>query len=168
MKIRSSYILYGIIAIALAVWALSFLGGDARRIRSRLAELEALIEKNEQENNLVAANKARLLGGFFTSSFEIDIVPFSQVVTDRQQLMRVAMGYRSRSERIGVVFREQELAIDAERRSADMGLIAELTGRRMSLTPERYDLRIRWSEEDGEWRIRRLEVLEMPEGLALP
>lgn len=162
MKVRSSYILYGIVAIALAVWALSFLGGDARRIRHRLDELEELIEKTEQENNLVAANKARLLGGFFTNRFEIEIVPYSQVVTDRQQLMQVAMGYRSRSERIGVAFREEELAIDAERRSADMGVVAELTGRRVSLTPERYDLLIQWSEEDGEWRIRRLEVLEVP------
>jgi len=164
VKLRSSYVLYGVVAIALAVWALSLLDRDARRIRRRLAEIEELIEKNGQENSLVAANKARLLGGFFTTAFEIDILPYSQVVTDRQQLMRAAMGYRSRSQRIGVSFCEQDLAIDGERRSADMELVAELTGRRVSLAPERYQLRMQWSEEDGEWRIRRLEVLEMPEG----
>ncbi|MCP4664540.1 MAG: hypothetical protein GY856_54845 [bacterium] len=162
MKFRSSYVLYGVVAIAVAAWALSLLGSDARRIRRRLAEFEELIEKNGQENNLVAANKARLLGGFFTKTFEIDIVPFSQVVTDRQQLMRVAMGYRSRSQRIGVAFREQDLSIDDQRRSADMGLVAELTGRTVSLAPERYQLRMQWSEEEGEWRIRRLEVIEGP------
>ncbi len=163
MKIRGSQLLWIVLAAAAVVWAASrFLGGETQRIRRQLAELEQLIEKAEGENNLIGANKVRRIGELMAPQFEIEIVPYSQVVRDRQQLLRVAMGYRSRSPTIEVDFRDQEIEVDTARRSASHRAVAVLSGQGRG--QESYRVAFQWTQIEGEWRLRRIDVLEVLEG----
>ena len=43
MQARSSYLLYGLLALAVAVWFYSQMGGEKRRILKRLERLEELV-----------------------------------------------------------------------------------------------------------------------------
>ena len=164
MKIRGSQLLWVVLAAAAVIWAGSrLLGGEARKIRRQLAELEQLIEKEEGESNLIGANKVRRIGELLAPQFEIDIVPYSQVVRDRQQLLRVAMGYRSRSATIEVDFRQHEIDVDAAARSASHRAVAVLSGRDRGR--ESYRIAFQWTEIEGEWLVRRIDVLEVLEGV---
>jgi hypothetical protein len=79
--------------------------------------------------------------------------------------MQVTLGYRRRAERIGLDFHDRELTVDPRLRVADLTTTATLTGRTAgSAYRERYRLRLGWVEEEGEWRIRRIELLEVLDG----
>lgn len=166
MRIRPSFVLYAAIAVAVLVWALGSLGGDARRIGKRLDRLGALVEKEAGESRLTGLDKARRLGTFFSRDFAVDLaVAGAGTLGDRQQLSRVFFGYRDRPTTIGVAFHDRELTVDEARRQAEMTLLAVVTaGWDGGRSRERYRLRLEWIEEAGEWQIRRLELLEVVEG----
>lgn len=163
MKVRGSHLLWGVLAVAVAAWAASRLGGgDEGRIRRQLGRLEDLVAKAEGESDLAGANKVRKIGDLMTPEFEIRIEPYGQVVRDRGELLRVAMAYRSRSRTIDLDFRDQELDVEARTRTAELQAVAVVSGdgRRR----ETYRVAVGWSEEGGEWRIRRIDVIEVLEG----
>lgn len=166
MKLRGSHLLALALGVAIAVWAVTRLGsGDARAIRQKLGELEALIEKDAGEGNLAGAAKARQIGDLLTSQFEIVIVPYSEKISDRRELARVALAYRSRSRTVGLDFRDQELEIDPSGRNARLAAVAALSGD--DLRRESYRVAIDWEKSGGDWLIRRVEVLEVLEGAPL-
>lgn len=169
MKSRSIQLLYAVLIVAVAFWIWSQWSSDRRRIQRQLGRLQDLIEKTGDENSLTAANKARQVGNLMTREFEIGLEPYAGVVTDRARLSQVVLGYRDASSRIGLDFRDQELGLDETHGFADMTLVATVTGAIDGNSyRERYRLRLRWIEEEGEWLIQRvdlLEVLEGPQGL---
>ncbi len=160
MRIRGSHLLWGALAVAVVAWAVSRLGSDdTRRIRQRLGEVERLIEKAEGESNLAGAGKVRRLGELFAPELEILIEPYSEQVSDRSELRRVVMGYRSRAATIAVAFRDRELEVDAGGRRARLDAVAAVSGdgdRR-----ESYRVAIDWEKLGDEWLIRRIDVLEV-------
>lgn len=153
-------LLYAAVAIGAAVWLAFFLLGEERQVRARLGELQQILDKADGESQLVGVNKARRLGEMFTAQFVIDLAPFGLTVDNRQDLMRTAAGYRGRSAEVGVEFREESLTLDGDR--AEHGLVATVTGARGGR--EAYRLHIQWAREEGEWKIARLDVLEVLEG----
>lgn len=162
MTIRASHLLWVVLAVAVAVWAVARLGSDdARRIRRRLGELERLIEKAEGESNLVGAGKVRRLGELFAPELEVAIEPYSQTVSGRSELARVTMAYRSRSAAIDVAFRAVELDVDAASRTARLDAVAVLSGD--DARRESYRVSFAWQKLGDEWLIRRVDVLEVLE-----
>ncbi len=158
-------LLYAALAVAVAVWAYSQWNSDKRRIGRQLSRLQSLVEKDGEENALTQANKAAQLGDLLTGSFEIHLGPFSTVVTDRARLSQVMFQYRSRASRIQVNFRDQELEIDDRLRIGDMTTVAAVDGNAEGgLYREAYRFRIRWVVEEKEWRMQRVELLEILEG----
>lgn len=153
--------LYAGLAIAGIAWALFSWGGEEARVRKQLGKLQGLIEKTADESQIAGVDKARRLSELFTPDFAVEITPYGHTLSDRASLSRTAVGYRSRSERIGLSFRDETLDVDAERGIAEHDLEAVLTGdgRR-----EAYRLHIQWAKDDGKWRIRRFEVVEILEG----
>jgi hypothetical protein len=166
VRIRGNQLLWIALAAAVAVWAVGRLGsGDARILRQKLARLEELIEKVSGENNLTGADKARRIGDLLTPQFEIDVVPYAEKISDRRELVRVAMAYRSRSRTVGLDFRDQELEIDPAGRSARLDAVAAVAGddgRR-----ESYRVAVDWEKSGRDWLIRRVTVLEVLEGAPL-
>lgn len=164
MKLKTIHGLYVLLAIGVGLWIYQQLDNEERRIRRQLGALQELLEKGGTENDLIAANKARLLGELFSTDFEVHILPLSTSLSDRQGLMRIALQYRRQHERIGVDFRDQELTVDRRLRRAEMGAVAVITGASGGLSRERYRVRFEWTLEDETWKIRRLEVLAVLEG----
>lgn len=163
MKVRGSHLAWGVLAVAVVVWAVSrWAPDDERAIRRQLGLLEDLIAKAEGENDLAGANKVRRVGDLFTPEFEIRIEPYAQVVRDRGELLRVAMAYRSRSSTVALTFRDEELDVDSAAGTAELAAVAVVSGD--GLRRESYRLRIGWRREEGEWLIRRVAVVEVLEG----
>ncbi len=161
-------VLLALLVVAAAVWAVRYFLGDEARIRRQLGELEELVGKAEGEGDLIGANKVRKIGELFTQDFEITIPPYSVSVRDRGDLMRVVMLYRSRTKSATLGFRDVETTIDGASRNAEMGAVAILSGHDGTTTRrESYRVALSWSQVEGEWLIRRLEVSEVLEGTPL-
>lgn len=166
MTIRGSHLLWIALAAAVAVWAVGRIGsGDARAIRRNLARLEDLIQKESGESHLAGADKARRIGDLLTPQFEIDIVPYSEKITDRRELVRVALAYRSRSRTVGLDFRDQRLEIEPAARTARLDAVATVSGD--DRRHERYRVALDWQKSGRDWLIRRITVLEVLEGAPL-
>lgn len=166
MKLRGSHVAWGLLAAAAVAWAVSHMGpGDERRIRRQLDRLADLVAKSAGESELAGANKVRQIGNLLTPEFEIRIEPYSEVVRDRRELLRVAMAYRARSPAIGLAFRDQDLKVDPRSRTAELAAVAVVSGD--DLRRESYRVAIGWSRDDGEWLIRRIDVVEVLEGSPL-
>lgn len=162
MQGRLSYLLYGVLAVAVGVWLLGQLGGEKRRIEKRLERLEELIEKDGAENDLVAANTARNVGLLFAREFQIDLRGRAQgVVTERPRIAQVMLRYRSAPSRIELGFRDVEIELGPDSRSADMSAVATASATTDGdLRRRRFRLAFRWVKEDGEWVIERAELVE--------
>ena len=125
MQGRASYLLYGLLAIGVAFWLFSQLGGEERRIAKRLERLEELVEKDGAENDLVAANKARNVGLLFARDFEIDLKGRARgTVTERQRIAQVMLRYRSAPSRIELDFSDVDIELGEGARSAEMSAVA--------------------------------------------
>ncbi len=162
MQGRASYLLYGLLAVAVAVWLYGQLGGEKRRIAKRLERLEELVEKDGPENDLVAANKARNVGLLFAREFEIDLQGRARgVVTERRRIAQVMLRYRSAPSLIELDFRGVEIVLGEGGSSAEMTAVASAAATTGGDTRHRrFRLAFRWTREDGEWVIRRAELIE--------
>ena len=164
MRSRTAYLLYAVLALAVGVWLYTTWSGDRRRIERQLDRFRSLVEKEGEESALAAANQARLVGELLTRDFSLHLEPYAPVLTDRRELTRVILGYRTRASRIGLDFRDRELALDESSRIGDMTLVAAISGTADGQAyREGYRLRLRWVPEDGEWRIQRVDLLEVLE-----
>ena len=162
MKGRASYLLYGLLALAVGIWLFSHMGGEKRRIEKRLDRLVELVEKDGPENDLVAANKARNVGLLFARDFQIDLQGRARgVVTERQRIAQVMLRYRSAPSRLVLAFRDVESELDDAERAADMTAVAIASATTDGdLQRRRFRLFFHWVKEDREWVIRRAELVE--------
>jgi SnoaL-like domain len=169
MKGRASHLLYGLLAVAVGVWLVGQLGGEKRRIAGRLERLEELIEKDGAENDLVAANKARNVGLLFARDFQVDLKGRARgVVTERQRIAQVMLRYRSAPSRIELAFRDVEIDVGDGGLNAEMTAVAAASATTGGeLRQRRFRLAFSWLKEDGEWVIRRAQLIEELEGPAL-
>ncbi len=169
MQGRLSYLLYGLLAVAVAVWLFGRLGGEERRVVQRLERLEELVEKDGTENDLVAANKARNVGLLFAREFAIDLKGRARaVVTERQRIAQVMLRFRSAPSRIELTFREVEVEVAEGGRSAEMTAVASASATTGGeLQHRRFRLAFSWLKEDDEWVIRRAELVEELDGPGL-
>lgn len=161
-------LLLALIVVAVAFWAVQHFLSDEARIRRQLGELEDLVGKAEGEGDLIGANKVRKMGDLFTQDFEVSVPSYSVSVRDRGELMRVAMLYRSRTKTATLGFRDVDVAVDKATRTAEMSAVATLSGNDGNgPRRESYRVALSWTQVQGEWLIRRLEVLEILEGTPL-
>lgn len=162
MQGRVSYLLYGALAIAVAVWLFGQMGGERRQIEKRLEALQDLLDKDGQESPLSAANKAHSVGSFFAREFEVILGGYgSGAVPGRQQIAQALLRYRTPPSRVDVTFRDIEIQLDAGERGADMTATgvaaATIDG---NLSRRRFRFAFRWIKEDREWVIQRAELIE--------
>lgn len=166
MKGRSGQVLMAVLILVAMVGALRYWFSEERRIRARLGQVEEYLGKPEGEGDLIGANKARKLGELFTPDFEISIPQYDISVSDRGELVRVALLYRSRAKSATASFSPGEINIDGSGVNATVQVTATLTGNdEGTRRRESYRVAIDWAKDSREgWLIRRLEVLEVLEG----
>ncbi len=115
---------------------------------------------------MTAANKARNVGLLFTREFAVVLQgQAAGTVSERQRVSQVMLSYRRRASRIDVTFRDVEIELRQGSLGADMsavGVVSATTDG--SLSRRQFALAFRWEKEDGEWRIRRAELIEEIEG----
>lgn len=167
MKSRFIYLLYVLLALAVVTWGYRLLESDSRKLQRRLDELAQLLEKDASEGDLVAANKGRLVGAFFSRDFEVQLVPFGgQHFRDRAQLAQAVLGYRRQATRIRVSFHDSQIEMhDDGAKTGDMHVKGTVSGTESGqLRRETYRFYLRWIEEDdGVWRIEQADLLEVIE-----
>lgn len=152
-------------AAALAVWffAIRSPGVDGQ-VRRRLDEVQKLVGKVPGETNLESLNKARKISELFATDFEFTAPQFDFATRDRRTLVGAIHDYRSRSSTVAMLTRDVEVSVDEAARRATVHLVAEfVSGVDDILGREAYAFQINLKEENDEWRIdyvRLLEVLE--------
>ena len=143
-----------------------------RRIHNQLGEIQKLISKAPGENNLNALAKARAATELFAESFEFEAEQFDFHTRDRQQLIAGIQTYRSRAQTILLQFPDKELSVDTEHGRATSHVTAQfITKARDIAGREAYRFQINWIEEEGEWRmdfVRLLEIIEDPPRAWIP
>jgi hypothetical protein len=143
--------------VAIALWW----GSDRRRILARFEVLQGAIEKSGPEGALDRLGHARAVSDLFADGFVILAQPYEGTIADRQQLMGVVDRYRGSAETIAVSDSDVVLALRPNA-TADMTAVVEAVGLRPGGPGrERLRLRVAWREDEGEWRIQELEVVEV-------
>lgn len=158
--------LAGLLILLGGWWALGWYTSPERRINSRLGEIQKLISKAPGENNLNALAKARAATGLFADSFEFEAQQFNFHTRDRQQLISGIHQYRSQAQTILMQFPDKDLSVDPEHGRATSQVTAHfITKARDIAGREAYRFQINWVEQEGEWRmdyVRLLEIIDEP------
>lgn len=166
-----------IVAVALLLagaggWLAVWYKHPIRRINRQLTEIEKLIAKPPGERNLTALNKARLVSELFADHFEFVADPFDFHTRDRQQLIRGIQQYRSRAQTILLQILDRDISVAAEQHRATSHITALFITKARDISGrEAYRVQINWLEQEGEWRmdyVRLLEIIEEPRGNWIP
>ena len=156
-----------VVALIVAIWVfMGWWGSDQRRIKRLVKHLQKLVTKSIGEGNLGALNRAREITEIFADPFDFEAEHFDFRSSDRQSLAVGIHSYRSRAETIGMRVRDWQLDVDKPSRRATLHLTTDFVTSFRDLTGrEAYRWQVNWVEQDGEWRIdyvRLLEVIEQP------
>ena len=147
-------------------WWFDWYTSPERRINAQLGEIQKLISKAPGENNLNALAKARAATELFADSFEFEAQQFDFHTRDRQQLISGIHQYRSRTQTILMQFPEKDLSVDPQQGRATSQVTAHfITKARDIAGREAYRFQINWVEQEGEWRmdyVRLLEIIDEP------
>lgn len=158
--------LVGLLAAIGVWWLFGWYTSPERRINAQLGEIQKLISKAPGENNLNALAKARAATELFADSFEFEAQPFDFHTRDRQQLISGIHQYRSRAQTILMQFPDRDLSVEAQHGRATSHVTAQFITKARDLTGrEAYRFQINWVEQDGQWRmdyVRLLEVIDEP------
>ncbi len=169
---RSTFIVVGLAAVAVAVWLLHWYTSPERRIERQLGRIQRAISKPPGESNLTALAKARAATDLFADSFEFVAEPFDFHTRDRQRLIAGIHQYRSRAQTILMQLPEKQISVDAASgRATSYVTVLFITKARDLAGREAYRFQINWVEEEGEWRmdfVRLLEILEEPPRAWIP
>ena len=154
-----------VVAAALVVWFVATRNqGIEGQVRRQIDEVQKLVGKVPGENNLESLNRARRVSELFATDFEFVAPQFDFATRNRRALVGAIHDYRSRSSTVAMLTRDLEISVDEAARRATVHLIAEfVSGVDDLLSREAYAFQINVKEENDEWRIdyvRLLEVLE--------
>jgi hypothetical protein len=138
--------------------------GDRQQIERQLDELSELVSKDGTETPLAGLNRARLVTEHFASHFEVRAQQLRFSSRDKRELTGFIHGYRRGSERINMSASVQALDIDEENRRATHRVDFQFTGGGPLGAPsERYRVQINWLEEEGQWKIDYIDLIEILE-----
>jgi hypothetical protein len=158
--------------IGVAVLVLAALGlfwtnrsSDRKEIERQLDELTERVSRDGAETQLAGLNQARLITELFASSFEVRAEQLRFSTRDRREMAGFIHGYRRGSDRISLRASNKTLDIDEASRRATHRVDFQFTGGGPMGSPsERYRVQINWLEEEGEWRIDYVDLIEILEG----
>ena len=132
-----------------------FFPSEATRVRRLLTEVAEVTSFSPNEKLFTRLASANKLSGFFSADVEINVqVPGegSLTIQGRDELVRIAVGYRSTFNAARVEFLDINVALDAEKQSATAELTAKITEVRQRDFGVQ-ELKIQLRKIDGDWRI---------------
>lgn len=149
--------------------AVSWWLSPERRINKNIKRMQKLVSKEPGESDLIALAKARNVSEMFAESFEFRAEDFDFYTRDRQRLAAGVHQYRSLSQAIAMRVRDKDLTVDEEHRRASSYLVADFVTSARDITGrEVYRFRIDWVEQEDDWKIDFVELLEVVEGPTRP
>ena len=165
-KRRIRLALVGVVALAVGWGIYGWHTSPERRINKQLGRIQRSISKAPDESNLTALSRARAASDLFAPDFEFVAEAFNFHTRDRQQLIAGIHQYRSRAQTILMQMPEKEISVDETSGRATSYVTALFITKARDLTGrEAYRFQINWVDEDGEWRmdfVRLLEIIEEP------
>ena len=113
---KTSYLLYGVLALAVGLWLLLPLGGgDEALIEGQIAELQRLVGKSAEETMLEATDRALDTVDLLTTEFEIRLDPVGAKIEDAAGLSRSFVGLRRRAQSLHLGIGSLEIEVLEER-----------------------------------------------------
>lgn len=162
-KWLAAVVLLGLGAVAFWLW-----NDDARRIERRYGKLQKLAGKSLAETQLEGAGRARAMADLFAAEFELIAEPENYATSNRQDLIRAVMSYRSRARTLAVDVLRQELFVDAGGASAILYAHVRFVADFGDLAgSDIYPVRVEWVEEGRDWKVKKLEILQPDRDLPL-
>lgn len=142
-----------------------WLNDDERVIHAKVDELVELAGKEGEESVFSGIGTARQIARHFTEEFRLSMGrPFPEGTSSRDELTAVVHRARESSSEIRLRVSDRDLQVDESGERAVM----ELTGHgylahRGGRGEESRRFRVEWIKEDGDWFIRTVELLDIPE-----
>jgi hypothetical protein len=172
-EIKPAWLVLGAVVLILGGWGwYRWFTSPERQIDNQLERIQKLISKAPSEDNLRALAKARQATDLFAADFEFVAPQFDFHTRDRQRLISGIHQYRSRAETILMQFPETALSVDTDQGRATSHVTAQFITKAQDLAGrEAYRFQINWVEQEGEWRmdyVRLLEIFEEPPSSWIP
>lgn len=154
-----------LVALLIGGWlAVRWWVSPQRQVNRNIKEIQKLVSKTPGESDLVALGKARNISEMFADNFEFRAEGFDFYTRDRQRLAAGVHQYRRFSQAIAMRVREKELTVDEEHRRASTYLTTDFVTKARDITGrEAYRFRIDWVEQEGDWKIDYVELVEILE-----
>lgn len=156
-------ILLAAVALALIVGTIAgiaVLRSDSRKINRKLAYLQGLVSKTQDESDFVSLARAREIALHFTVTPYVRLSGYLPVISHRRELQPVLYQYRSNLDTVSVDVYDKTLEISPDRQAATMELTAKGTARRGGETrTDVQQVQIKWVKQDGEWLVNRVEFV---------
>ena len=152
-------------ALVIAGWLLvRWWVSPERKINKNIQQMQELVSKTPGETDLIALGKARRISDMFAGSFEFRAEDFDFYTRDRQRLAAGVHQYRSYSQAIDMRVHEKQLTVNEGHGRATSHLTADFVTKARDITGrEAYRFRIDWVEQDGDWKIDYVDLLEIVE-----
>jgi len=152
--------------IAVAAALLAALGAwrwwpsDRRQIERRLDELVAACEKSGPDSPLSLLGRTQTILDSFAAGLLVQAGPYGGSFRDARELAGFIHRYRATSSRVEIAVTESELVVRPNR-TAEMSAVFRVSGERGG-GPGRESFRAQlfWVDEEGDWKIREVEVVE--------
>ena len=162
------------LAVLAVVVAAAWLGwswwrSPERRIYRRLDALMDQLEKSGDESALAGAATAQGVLDFFAPGFIVRARPYEGGLSSQQELAGAVMRFRGAARSVTINVSDRSLTLGPGERSCELTFVAAVAMDR-GTGPGRESWRVRslWIEDDGEWRISELELLDRVEGAGNP
>jgi hypothetical protein len=150
--------------LALLATGLAWWQSDRRRIESRLDRLVRACEKEGPESALALFGRTETILDTLAPEIRVPAGPYAGALSEPREVVSAIHRYRATVERVRVRTSERRLEIARGGGRAEMSALFEVSGERGGRPGrERFRARLFWIEEDGSWRIRELEILEVME-----
>lgn len=155
-------ILSGLVVLVLAaVWYFMPAGGDEAQINHAIDQIEKIMSKEGQENPLLAMASLRSLGDYIVDQPRIEIRSRADVYSDRNALIGMIAGYRSRVDRVDVSISQRRIAIAPDGNRAEVTATGAVRVEGPGIN-ERHSGRFRmeWAKIDGKWKLTASNRIE--------
>ncbi len=151
-----------VVSVAVGLWlAWGAWSSPERAIARQLEELAELGTKSPFESELEGAGRARKIADLFAGEFLLEAEPEGYATSNRQDLIRAILAYRSRSRSLVVSLGPMEVLLEGKEHARVFATVTFVNDLGDLAGTELYPVEARMVREAGEWRIRRLELREL-------
>jgi len=151
--------LLALVAFGVIAWRLW--PSDRRRIERRLDQLVAACEKSEPDTPLRLFSGTQTILDSFAPRFVVKAAPYGGTISDARELNGLIQRYRASARTVAIAVTDRAVEVSSHGTAEMRGVFRIRGDRGAGPDSESFRAQIFWVEEDGDWRIRELEVVEV-------